>query len=178
MNIIDFSNYKFPNNREQLRRELTNIFLSETPGTGKRDLASRYRYIVRNIGKHQVYLQRPAQFNNGFDFTLNVSEINFNAGSYNDKGKLKRATTRPSHAHIYEDLSAKKAENVELFKELLQQIDKIYHCKKTTRLDFPFESGYQSEIILECIKWLFAEQDITYWNYSGRAMLYSGIKKL
>ena len=28
-------------------------------------------------------------------------------------------------------------------------------------------------IILLAIKWLFIEQDITYWNWSGRNMLYN-----
>jgi len=31
-------------------------------------------------------------------------------------------------------------------------------------------------IILLAIKWLFIEQDITYWNWSGRNMLMNSLK--
>ena len=33
-----------------------------------------------------------------------------------------------------------------------------------------FESGFAVDHILKTIKWLFIEQDIRYWNYSGRYM--------
>lgn len=32
------------------------------------------------------------------------------------------------------------------------------------------ESGYNSAMIILVIKWFFIEQDIRYWNYSGRNM--------
>lgn len=32
------------------------------------------------------------------------------------------------------------------------------------------------EIILLALKWLFIEQDFTYWNNSGRFMLYDTLK--
>ena len=32
-------------------------------------------------------------------------------------------------------------------------------------------------IIILAIKWLFIEQDVTYWNWSGRAMLMNGLEK-
>lgn len=178
MNIIDLTKRKFSNNRFELRKEIINIFLEESPGTGKGCLASRNKYTVKNIGENQVYLQRPAQFNNGFDFTLNVSGINFNDNYYNDKSKLKRSTTRPSHEHIYADLRSKKEENLQLYKELLEQINKIYNCQEPNKTKFDFISGYKSEVVLECVKWLLIEQDITYWHYSGRAMFYEGIQEI
>ena len=39
-----------------------------------------------------------------------------------------------------------------------------------------FEMGIEIEGILKIVKWLFLEQDVTYWNYSGRAMLYQSLK--
>jgi len=63
-------------------------------------------------------LKRPAQFNNGFDFTLNVSNINFNPNGI--------ATTRPTHGNIYEDLVLKKKTNPKLYKKIKIQIDKIF----------------------------------------------------
>lgn len=167
MEIISLVNHLFSSNRAGIRNEIVNIFLAENPGTGKNELTSRYRYITKVIGNHEVYLSRPAQFNNGFDFTLNVSNINFNPDG--------RATTRPTHQNIFDDLKLKKEANIELFVELRIQIDKIYNCEEPTQTQFNFGAGLDSEILLECIKWLFIEQDVTYWNYSGRAMFYGGI---
>lgn len=168
MNIVDLSRHRFPNNRDLFRKELIGFFLNETPGTGRDVNASKYQYIIKSIGVNVVYLSRPAQFNNGFDFTLNVSNINFNPGSG-------RATTRPTHQNILDDLLLKKNENLVQYREFITEITNIYNCLPTGTTIFQFVSGYSSEIILECIKWLFAEQDVTYWNYSGRAMFYQAI---
>lgn len=170
MNIIDLTKYKFKNDRSELRKEIINIFLEENPGTGRGEFTSRYNYVVKKKGNQEVYLKRPAQFNNGFDFTLNVSNTNFNQGG--------RATTRPTHGNIIDDLSQKKEANAELYNELKVQIDKIYNCQNPDKIEFNFGVGIDEEILLECIKWLFVEQDVTYWNYSGRAMFYSGIQEI
>ena len=179
MNKVDISDVAFEQDRAELRKQIIAIFLDEIPGTGKKHLTSKYYYITKTLNDgREVYLSRPAQFNNGFDFTLNVSRINFNVNYYNDKGNLKRSTTRPSHIHILDDLRLKKKENLELYNSLRAQIDIIYNCQKPNQIHFAFISGYSSELILECIKWLFVEQDVTYWNYSGRAMFYGGIKEI
>lgn len=170
MNIINITNHNFTDDRAEIRKEIINLFLAENPGTGKGDLTSKYRYITKIFEDKEVYLSRPAQFNNGFDFTLNVSNINFNPHG--------RSTTRPTHQNILDDLNLKKDANPELYLELLEQIEKIYNCQNPTNLDFAFGVGLNSEILLECIKWLLIEQDVTYWNYSGRAMFYDGIKYL
>jgi len=170
MSIVDLSYHHFPNNRDLFRKELIGFFLNETPGTGKGTDTSKYKYIVRKISGHDVYLNRPAQFNNGFDFTLNVSNINFNGGG--------KSTTRPTHKNILDDLLSKKSENPTLYSNFLSEIKNVYNCQTPTIINFQFVSGYSSEIILECIKWLFAEQDVTYWNYSGRAMFYDSINAI
>lgn len=170
MNTIDITPINFSEDRAELRKQVINIFLDENPGTGRHELTSKYRYITKTIDIHEVFLSRPAQFNNGFDFTLNVSNINFNP--------IGRATTRPTHQNIYDNLLQKKVENLELYNELKAEIDRIYNCQTPTNTIFSFNTGQDSEILLECIKWLFIEQDVTYWNYSGRAMFYSGINEI
>lgn len=170
MNTIDLTGHKFKNDRAELRKEIINIFLEEVPGTGKGEFTSKYDYIMKKKGDHEVYLRRPAQFNNGFDFTLNVSNLNFNPSG--------RATTRPTHGNIIDDLILKKNADVGLYNEFKVQIDKIYSCINPEKVDFDFGVGIDSEILLECIKWLFVEQDVTYWNYSGREMFYNGIEEI
>lgn len=170
MNIIDLTIHEFPTDRVEIRKEIINMFLEESPGTGKGELTSKYKYIVKRKGPYEVFLKRPAQFNNGFDFTLNVSNINFNPTG--------KSTTRPTHKNIFDDLAIKKNANSELFNEFKVQIDKIYNCQIPEKKVFNFSVGLETEILLECIKWLFIEQDVTYWNYSGRMMFYSGIQNI
>lgn len=174
MTEVDLINYRFPTTRNEFRKEIIKVFLDEIPGNGKGRLCSRYEYTVKVLkSNNRVILKRPAQFNNGFDFTLNVSGINFNAGI-----KDKRATQRPSHHHILTDLRLKKESDPVLYEKLIEQITKTYNCQCYSLLSTDFTFGYPSELILECLKWLFLEQDVTYWNYSGRAMLYNKISEI
>ncbi len=179
MTEINLTKKIFSNNRSNFRKEIIELFLDEKPGTGKGNLTTRYKYVVNQLQDgRKVYLSRPANFNNGFDFTLNVSNTNFNAGLINNKGKSKRASTRPTHDNILTDLRNKKIKNPQLYKLFMSQIDLIYNCKNPTKILFDFKIGHPSELIIECIKWLFVEQDVTYWNYSGRSMFYNGIKSI
>lgn len=179
MTEIDLTNENFNQDRVEFRKEIIQLFLNEDAGTGKGANTSRYKYVVRVLPDgRKIYLSRPANFNNGFDFTLNVENTNFNAGLLNASGNAKRASTRPTHENILVDLRNKKADDVALYNLLIEQVELIYDCKEPTEINFAFNTGHTSELILECIKWLFEEQDITYWNYSGRAMFYKAIKEI
>lgn len=171
-NIIDWKEKAFSNDRTLFRQEVVQGFLQEQAGQGRGDLTSKYRYIVAEYDEHEIYLQRPAQFNNGFDFTLNVSGINFNPDG--------RRTTRPTHNNILDDLNLKKSENIILYQHLKDEIEAIFECRasQTNWNDLIFQSGLATPILLHCIKWLFVEQDITYWNYSGRYMLWNSINRI
>ena len=58
-------------------------------------------------------------------------------------------------------------------------IDEIYFCNEINIQNFKDTiNNIQIETILKLIKWLFIEQDITYWNFSGRNMLYKGLKSI
>ena len=98
---------------------------------------------------------------------MHVSNINFNVGG--------RYTTRPTHQNIIDDLSSKKEKNEAKYQQLITQIDLIYNCLEPEITDIDFKIGFDVDLLLECVKWLFVEQDVTYWNYSGRNMLYQAI---
>jgi hypothetical protein len=159
--------------RREVRKQLISYFLDEEPGQGKGELCSHYKYYVEELQDgSRVYLKRPAVLNKGFDFEVHVENMNF--------GKSRR-TTMPSHNIIINDLRAKKKERPIVIKKLIKLIDDLYFCRKIKVEDYSiltFKKGYPVEAILLAIKWLMIEQDITYWNWSGRNMLYGEIKKI
>ena len=64
---------------------------------------------------------------------------------------------------------------------MFQYIDSVFNCKEIESEwfdEFSFTTGKSVELILKVIKWFFIEQDITYWNYSGRNMLMNGIREI
>ena len=67
----------------------------------------------------------------------------------------------------------------EEYEKVKKILNKLYNCEfvgKDEYLDINFFTGIEIEGILKLVKWLFLEQDVTYWNYSGRAMLYQSLK--
>lgn len=170
MTTLSLIEHDFADNRTELRKQIINIFLEETPGTGKGEKCSKYEYTMYSNDNHAVYLKRPAQFNNGFDFTIHVTDINFNPNG--------KRTNRPTHGNILDDLGQKQRENPELYLRLIEEITKIYNCQAYSLHGLVFQSGLSLDILCETIKWLFVEQDVTYWNYSGRAMFYNAIQEI
>lgn len=161
-------------NRNSVRMRVVEELSKEKAGAGKGELASRYTYYVECLADgRRVYLRRPAALHNGFDFVVCVENINFNPNG--------RRRCNPTHQDILEDLRSKKAENPREYLKLLHLIEAIYKCKD---IDFStgnllqFRAGYSSDLILAVLKWLFIEQDIRYWNYSGRDMLWKAIQDI
>lgn len=164
------------NSREDVRKFVTETFLDEVAGTGNGGETSKYRYNVYEIseGKY-VFLNRPAHLNKGFDFTVCVDYKSFPSNP-NKNGKI-TYSNKPSHHAVLEDIKNKKQENEEKYKILLNIIKNIYALKPITEEIPSFSTGYDVKMLLAIIKWLFIEQDITYWNYSGRKMLMDRILK-
>lgn len=157
--------------RENLRAQVVNIFLEELPGTGKGDDTTRYIYDVESTahGEH-VLLHRPAPLNKGMDFIVCTSHTRFSSG--------RRTFLNPSHRNILDDLLLKQAEHRVNTGYILSLITQLYECKELAWNNLhlpPFAVGHDIELILKLIKWLFIEQDVTYWNWSGRNMLYTSI---
>lgn len=159
--------------RKAIRDELIKIFLEEEPGTGKGELCSFYNYYVDTLrdGK-RIIIKRPARLNKGFDFEVHVEDLNFGTA---------RFRTMPSHKDIVDDLEVKFHEKPEDAEKVRECIEELYECKSLNDAklsDFKFETGHPIDAILKSIKWLFIEQDMTYWNWSGRAMLHNHLKNL
>src|SRR5438045_1236769 len=94
--------------RRQIRERVIREFLKEHPGSGKKELASRYTYLAESLGDgKQVLLKRPT-FKHGFDFVVRVPEINFGMGQ-------KRRRYNPSHKDMINDLENKRALNPGLY---------------------------------------------------------------
>lgn len=158
--------------RNTIRMRLVHLFAKEKPGKGKKDLASRYIYFVETLQNgSRIYLQRPANLHNGFDFLICIENYNFSAQG-------KRIRNYPKHEDIIDDLNSKKSENLKIYRELYSILKRVYNCQEILEKDYntiQFQQGFPVDMIIKTIKWLFIEQDIRYWNYSGREMLWAGI---
>lgn len=157
--------------RASIREQVVRTFLREEPGTGKGDDCSVYRYEVEQLADgRSIFLKRPAVLNKGFDFEVYVSDTYFGSG---------RRTRRPSHRVIFEDLRLKQQENPIEFEKVKALIRRIHRCEEVRDdeiFGLNFKSGFPIEMVLKIIKWLFIEQDVTYWNWSGRDAFFGGIE--
>ena len=153
--------------RNEVRMRVVEYLSREEPGQGQESLASRYIYYVEQLKDgNRVYLQRPANLHNGFDFLVCVENTN-----YASEGKRKR--NYPKHDDFKYDLATKKIENPHMYSRLYDILFRVYNCEdvpESDYLDISFNTGLPVDHIVKTIKWLFIEQDIRYWNYSGRAM--------
>ncbi|SKA98309.1 hypothetical protein SAMN05443428_12820 [Caloramator quimbayensis] len=156
--------------REEIRRQVITAFLDEHPGSGKGENCSKYIYNVETLSNgDSVFLKRPATLNKGMDFTVHVEKLKF---------REKGMTDMPSHKNVIEDLIKKKDSNPIEYEKVKIMIDKLYKCHQVDENEYTnllFNTGFPIEAILKSIKWLFIEQDVTYWNWSGRNMLYSAL---
>ena len=161
--------------RNEVRMRLVEELSKEVPGNGKDEEASRYTYYVEKLLDGRIFLRRPANLHNGFDFLVCVENTNFS-----DEGKRKR--NFPKHDEIVNDLLMKKSESPQQFFQLMSMIEDMYLCRKNYKASdfncFSFRQGFPADLIALTLKWLFIEQDIRYWNYSGRGMLWIGLSQI
>jgi hypothetical protein len=160
--------------RNDIRMAVVNAFSSEIPGTGKDSLASRYTYYVETLKDgRRVYLRRPANLHNGFDFIVCVENTNFNPSG--------RKRNYPTHDDIINDLTEKFTNNPSDYETLYPILKSVHDCQPIANYDLKnmnFKTGFPCDLIIKVLKWLFIEQDIRYWNYSGRDMLWNGIQSI
>lgn len=171
-------------NRNALRALVIQEFLKESAGKGTGQLAANFKYEVESIsGGNTIFLTRPVPLNKGFDFIVHVGGATFS----NKK-------TNPKHDDIVNDIKAKidsiRSRDSSLTKgfkdSMLEMIEKVFYCIdpeliiENFELDEEFRDvpGLSYEVLLKSLKWLFIEQDIRYWNWSGRGMLMKGLREL
>ncbi|MEW6686213.1 MAG: hypothetical protein AB1393_08410 [Candidatus Edwardsbacteria bacterium] len=158
--------------RHEIVKKVVNIFIATE--SHQRGHGVKFRYPVENlsIGK-KLFIFRPAGLNKwNFDFKVEVLE-EFGLG-------------RGTHDEIRKDFQKKKHENPQRFNDLLDALTTLYNCsendvdrllKNHSDLQRSFKTGAKVDILLKVVKWMFIMEDIVYWNYKGRAMLYNAIKE-
>jgi len=156
--------------RNSLRILLLDNLVKEKAGTGNKEKTSKYHYNVETLTNgNRIYLTRPVPLNKGFDFIIHVENYKFMNGKDN-----------PRHDDLANDLKNKKQTNGTGYQHLLTLINLIFLCNdpedvlRKERVP-TFEGGFSAELLLKVLKWFFIEQDVRYWNWSGRHMLMSGI---
>ena len=166
--VLDFK--LTSHSRLESRKSIINAFLNEKGGYWKdgKKYVTRYKYFVETLNDgRRLYLLRPTFLNKGIDFQVWVEKFDGN----NDK--------KPSHKDIFADIKLKKNENPKEFNKLITAIERVWDCEEPDvtleKIEFTYKKGLKVELLLKILKWLFIEQDITYWNYTGRTMLRNAI---
>jgi hypothetical protein len=159
------------NSREELRKAIVNTFLGEKKGywNGTTQVVTRYKYFVETLkGGNRIFLLRPTFLNKGIDFQVWVEKFD----GQKDK--------RPGHPLMHEDIQIKLKENPKQKTLLMTSIERVWNCEDPDKVlaetSLKFTKGLSPELVLKALKWLFIEQDVTYWNYDGRMMLWRGLK--
>lgn len=163
--------------REEYHKKLILLFLREEHGTSEE--WNYYDYYVET-GKNgkRVYLHRPAYKNKGMDFEVRVEDYQFRYGKH---GNVISSGNRPKHSEIWSDVHEKVVQNPDDGKKLKELITNIYNCEAPNEAlmdSCNFTTGLPLDLLLFTIKWLFIEQDLTYWNQSGREMNYNGLMEI
>jgi hypothetical protein len=158
--------------RAELRKQVAEKWLGE-------DEYTDYRYNVEQCDDgSRLYLLRPTFLNKGFDFMVKLE--GFRSVTRNVKGLTKEM---PSHADVVDDITRKVAAHPEETAALYAAVADVYDCQSPAPVlkQYPqvaaLTAGLSAQKLLVILKWLFIEQDITYWAWTGRNRLMSGIER-
>lgn len=127
---------------------------------------------------HVIQLHRPAFRNNGMDFTVRCPTIRFNPGN-----RLIRHM--PRHRDLESGFKSLRRKYGAEYDVVKQAIWAAYNCKRIKNLKIlanmlpsPLDGGDRCPggVLIFSTKWIFVEQDVTYWHNSGRAMFFKGLQ--
>lgn len=156
--------------RAGMRAELFQHWVNEQPGTPS--VTNTYRYDVETLRDGSlVYLTRPTRLNKGADFKI-LCENFLKYKNGNDKP--------PSHHHLTEEIDKAAAPSHAHKKEILHALQRVWECDPSDNIISSLNllhGNMQAERTILLAKWLFIEQDVTYWTESGRHRLMAGLKK-
>lgn len=135
------------------------------------------QYVSWNVDELEngasIFLIRPAWLNKGYDFKVCVD------------GWDESANPAPSHSEIYSDLYWKREQDdTDSFEALCEAVLDIHEGASPETVlnrysdDFDFSVGRTPEALLKPLPWLFIEQDVRYWNYTGRDMTIGMVNQL
>ena len=156
--------------RSELRRQLVRKWLRELPGTAT--LKHTYLYNVERLRDgSRIYLTRPTRLNKGMDFVIYCENFT----------KWKKGTNRPpSHGDLIGELQAICGRSPKHCRELRRALGRIWNCDAPDKVVAGLRllrNDLQTERSLKVARWMFIEQDLTYWTESGRWMLRGGIEQ-
>lgn len=157
--------------RRSLRHGVAEKWLEEQPFTN-------YRYNVEQCSNgSRIYLLRPTFLNKGFDFQVNVE--GFRSAIRSPKGPTKEM---PSHKDVIHDLRLKVSKAPKRMAALFDAVAAVHDCVEPTavlrdKAGLEHQDGLPVDQLLLTLKWLFIEQDLTYWAQRGRDMLMRAIEK-
>jgi len=178
--ICDMIEIKGSFTRHELVQKIINIFIDTE--YKERGRGTQFRYPVENLSSNaqgslietKLFILRPGGLQKwNFDFKVDVTP--------------EMGLERGRHKDIASDLSDKKNEDPEKFKQLMQLIDELSSCSETDvdkllikypNLQASFQSGGKIETLLKVLKWMFIMEDIVYWNYDGRLKLHNFLKEI
>jgi len=150
--------------RARIREEMLVYWMREQPGT--HTVRNCYRYNVETLSDgSSIYLMRPTRLNKGCDFVIHCENFL----------KFKNGNPRPPRqGTLIDELDILTAVSVQHKEEILTALRRVWDCENvnTVVADLKlFQGNVQAERALKLAKWLFIEQDVTYWTESGRHML-------
>lgn len=158
---------------EKTRSRVLEIWVLECPGRGRGDEMQCYRYDVEKLSDGSwVYLLRPAGLNKGCDFVVLCENWL----------RYKNGRDRPPrHKNMINAVRQFGRKFPRRLRLLLHGIRLVWECRPVKPLLDKFSprdnQRLLAERILGAVRWLFIEQDITYWATSGRAMLRRGFEE-
>lgn len=180
---MDRRSKQFPKNKEpeikravqikestslEIKQSFARLWLQEKP-------YKKYAYCVEKCDDgSQVFLHRPT-YKHGLDFAVSVEGFRSTL--------RKNKSERPSHDDIFKDLKDKTRRHPHLRAQLFKAVTLVYECvepdvvlRRLPRLRAA-SPGLAMDKVLRIIKWLFIEQDVTYWLGTGRNMFMSAIER-
>ena len=89
----------------------------------------------------------------------------------------------PSHVDVIDDLAGKVKAAPSLKEDLFAAVSDVYDCVEPDEIMENrsalngVRTGLPMDKLLKIIKWLFIEQDLTYWLQTGRNMLMAAIEE-